>query len=173
MHPEDLLLVLCVHGTRHCWDRLIWVTDVAEFLATQPQVDWSALLDHSQRLRARRMLLLGLLLAREYFGATLPSIVHDQIQDDLPALHKLSSEWFMRLQKQSSDEGLLRKAVFHLRCRERWSDRFRYILRLGTTTTIEDWRVVNLPESLSFFYLLFRLPRLFRKYRSVRVNQTS
>ena len=70
----------------------------------------------------------------------------------------------MHFQKPPAERNLLNKAAFHLRCRERWGDRIRYVLRLSTTSTIEDWTLVALPESLSFLYVLLRLPRLFRKY---------
>ncbi|HEU4772572.1 MAG TPA: nucleotidyltransferase family protein, partial [Candidatus Udaeobacter sp.] len=30
LSPEDSLLVLCIHGSKHCWERLAWICDVAE-----------------------------------------------------------------------------------------------------------------------------------------------
>ncbi|HEY6086011.1 MAG TPA: nucleotidyltransferase family protein, partial [Nitrospira sp.] len=36
---EELLIVLCVHGSKHAWERLKWVVDVAELLRAQ-RLDW-------------------------------------------------------------------------------------------------------------------------------------
>jgi hypothetical protein len=41
----------------------------------------------------------------------------------------------------------------------------RYTFRLLTTPTVEDWRLVSLPEPLAFLYLFLRVPRLLRKYK--------
>src|ERR1051326_440923 len=40
---EDLLFALCVHGSRHLWERLGWICDVAELL-TRHTLDWTPLL---------------------------------------------------------------------------------------------------------------------------------
>ena len=34
--PEDLLIVLCVHGSKHAWEQLKWVCDVAEAAPLTP-----------------------------------------------------------------------------------------------------------------------------------------
>jgi hypothetical protein len=38
--PEDLMLVLCVHGSKHLWERLFWLCDLGEtvdlFLRNEP-----------------------------------------------------------------------------------------------------------------------------------------
>lgn len=68
---EQLLLLLCVHGSKHMWERLIWVCDVAEILRTQ-QIDWSLLCSEARRLNVERMLRLGLSVAHELLDAPLP-----------------------------------------------------------------------------------------------------
>ena len=162
MAPEDLLLLLCVHGAKHCWNRLIWVCDIAELLASQPSIDWVFMLNQAEQLGARRMLFLGLALARE-LGALLPDPVLQMVNREVAA-HKSLAQWRSRLQKFPLENGMSYRTLFHLRCRERWSDRLRYVIRLATTVTVEDWTMIALPKSLSFFYVLFRVPRLFRKY---------
>jgi hypothetical protein len=34
--PEDTLVILCVHGTKHVWERLGWICDVAELIRAHP-----------------------------------------------------------------------------------------------------------------------------------------
>src|SRR5262249_9003554 len=69
--PRDLLLILCVHGAKHCWQRLAWITDVAE-LIDQADFDWQCVLKQGSALECERMLLLGLSVARDVVGARLP-----------------------------------------------------------------------------------------------------
>ena len=40
MSPEITLLVLCMHGSKHMWSRLIWICDVAQLLVSSPGLDW-------------------------------------------------------------------------------------------------------------------------------------
>jgi hypothetical protein len=61
--PEDLLLILCVHGSMHLWERLQWVCDVAELIHVRGQMDWGRLMERATALGCRRALLLGLSLA--------------------------------------------------------------------------------------------------------------
>ncbi|MFN2399113.1 MAG: nucleotidyltransferase family protein, partial [Gemmatimonadaceae bacterium] len=62
--PEDLLLVLCVHGCRHVWARLKGVCDVAQVILHLP-LEWPVVFDRAQKLDAQRMLYLGLALSRD------------------------------------------------------------------------------------------------------------
>lgn len=66
--PEDLLLYLCVHGSKHCWMRLGWVCDVAALLRAHPSMDWAQVLARSESQGSSRMLFVGLRLARDLLG---------------------------------------------------------------------------------------------------------
>ena len=57
---EDLLLILCVNGTKDIWGRLEISCCVAELLRDNPQLRWTEMLKEARRLGAERMLLLGL-----------------------------------------------------------------------------------------------------------------
>ena len=63
--PEDSLLILCVHANKHQWSRLGWICDIAEMLRSHPDLNWPVVMEQARMLRSERMLLLGLLLARE------------------------------------------------------------------------------------------------------------
>jgi hypothetical protein len=69
--PEDLLLILCVHGSKHHWSRLAWICDVAAVLDTS-SIDWDCLIQQAHQLGAMRMLALGLRLAHDLLGVNVP-----------------------------------------------------------------------------------------------------
>lgn len=69
---EDLLLILCLHGFTHFWERLGWISDVAALIESHKEIDWLALLENADRTGNRRILLLGLYLARNLLAAPVP-----------------------------------------------------------------------------------------------------
>lgn len=80
--PEDLLIVLCVHGSKHAWEHLKWVCDVAELLRSHPELDWNQIFEQASTWRCRRMLYLGLAVAHLLLDAPLPAVVRERLGAD-------------------------------------------------------------------------------------------
>jgi hypothetical protein len=78
--PELLLIVLCVHGSKHAWELLKWVCDVAELLRSHPHLDWNQIDVYAANWRCRGMLSLGLSLAHRLLDAPLPERVLAQLE---------------------------------------------------------------------------------------------
>ena len=134
--PADLLVVLCVHGGRHLWSRLGWIVDIAEILRARPEVEWGTSLARATALGVRRMLLVGLGLAREALGAELPAALAQALSADHAALdltRRLETRLF---QDHAGESALATTAKLHLAMRERWRDRAAYAL-LGAITPSE------------------------------------
>ena len=75
LNPESMLIVLCMHGAKHVWSRLIWICDVARLLSNHPDLDWPAVLKESKTLGLDRTLALGVLLAHQVSGIEIPQPV--------------------------------------------------------------------------------------------------
>jgi hypothetical protein len=161
--PEDLLLILCVHGAKHLWERLVWVCDVAELLARHPEVDWERALDQAAQLGAERMVLLGLFLASRLLGAELPDRISRRAASD-PLVRALASNVCRRLFGASENPpGFVETSLFYLRVRERLRDRARYCLA-SIAPTASDSALLPLPGPLAFLYVLLRPFRLAGKW---------
>ena len=161
--PEDLLLILCVHGAKDLWERLEWICGIAELIRGH-DINWEMARQQAKELGAERTLLLGLQLARELFAARLPESVVSDIASQ-PVIGLLAAQVSQNLLKGNSvSAGLRKKILFHIRTKERLSDRLRYCVRLLFTTTPVDWQSLPLPASLSFLYALMRPFRLAKKY---------
>jgi len=76
------LLMLCMHGSKHVWTRLIWICDVAKLLESEPELDWSFAIREAKRLGLWRCLALGVLLARGLAGARVPADVLRSFEKD-------------------------------------------------------------------------------------------
>ena len=72
--PEDLLLYLCVHGSKHAWYSLHWLADITRLLDRHPDAVEPALA-RAREAGLARPFLLGLSLARDPAQA-LPSGGH-------------------------------------------------------------------------------------------------
>ncbi|HEX9918919.1 MAG TPA: nucleotidyltransferase family protein, partial [Pyrinomonadaceae bacterium] len=135
--PGDLLLSLCVHGAKHLWERLSWITDIAQLLEVQADLNWTSLLEHARRTGTARMLLLGLYVAHDLLGARLPEQVEEQLQAD-PEIARLANQIYARLFEDGSEAGgMSGYFVFQLKARPRLRDKFNYC-RYVISPTEED-----------------------------------
>jgi hypothetical protein len=158
--PADLLLVLCAHGSKHCWERLAWICDVAELVGRHPALDWPAVLEAARGLGIRRMLDLGLFLAGELLGAPVPPPLHRQAAAD-PAVRRLAARVGRGLDREPAGHpGDLDGLAFVAAARERLRDRGRLVLRSVTTPTGSEVAAVALPAPLAFLYYPLRPVRL-------------
>ena len=163
LSPEDLLLILCVNGTKDIWGRLEISCCVAELVRNNPHLRWIEMLEEARRLGAERMLLLGLYLARDLFQAPLPQVVTDRL-GRLPKLRTMAQQVYRRIfDNPEQQPTLFELTMFRLHCRERLRDRLNYCIRRILTPTYQDVEVLRLPSSLEFLYPLLRPLKLIRK----------
>jgi len=121
--PDDLLLVLCVHGFKHGWRSLKWLCDVAELVDRYPSFDWDRAITQAARAGGLRILLLGCALARATFATALPLPIAERIEAD-PVVRELTETFRLRLFDEQSSHHV--GVVNNLRVRERMHDRIRY-----------------------------------------------
>lgn len=107
LSPEDLLILLCVHGTKHAWEQLKWICDVAELVRRRSALDWSRVLFQADEWRCRRIVLLGLGLARTLFEIPLPRMVLEAIESDREITSLLGSmpKQLLKIPAQGIDES--------------------------------------------------------------------
>jgi Uncharacterised nucleotidyltransferase len=160
---EKLLLILCVHGGNHLWDRVGWIGDISEMIARYPDLSWDSVLTEASRFGIRRMVLTGLSLAHDLLDAVLPDEIRKKVEADgqVKWLAQNMMERFASFRWSGS--GFLDIPFYHLRARERFRDKANYCLQM-TTPSIKDWSFVNLPDRLSFLYYLIRPVRLAVEY---------
>jgi hypothetical protein len=157
--PEDLLLALAVHGTKHLWERLAWVCDVAALVNSRAGLDWDFVLRRARESRVERMLYLALRLARGLSGARLPEGVLASAVD--PAVSRLALEAAASLFAGAEYEpaGFVRNVRFNLRARGRLGEKAAYLRHIFTPTE-GDLAAVSLPAGASFLYYVLRPLRL-------------
>lgn len=166
LSPEDTLSFICVHGSKHLWQRLMWIADVAA-LVTRPRVfDWSRALATARESGAVRMVHLGLRLAVDCLQAVLPEGVSHAVRGDREA-GRLAEEILWRLPTgENFAPGVIRRALFRARMRGGFVRGSGYLLKLSLSPTEEDWNRGG--ESYRWLEVIRRPFRLARKYRGER-----
>ncbi|HYV82705.1 MAG TPA: nucleotidyltransferase family protein [Pyrinomonadaceae bacterium] len=158
---EDLLFSLCVHGSRHLWERLAWICDIAELIKRQP-LDWPALLERAAISDTERMFLLGVHLAQQLLDAPVPVEVKQRCDAD-QRLSSLADNIIEHLFNGPTHVPATSREIFkyNIGVRKTLSARARYLLYMFRPTD-SDLGSHSLPPRLSFAYYLTRPFRLFR-----------
>jgi putative nucleotidyltransferase-like protein len=172
LSPEDLLLVLCVHAMKHCWNSLCWVMDVAELLRTTLELDWRLVMQRASDIGAKRVLLLGLALAHELLSAPLPESVEKTLREDRALIPLLARAKAKLASPNPGAEFSLADHVFFLRARERALDKARYIFHALFTPEITDWRSTD-SQLWPPMYRVTRFWRVLKKFAPVMFTQRS
>ncbi|MEZ4708521.1 MAG: nucleotidyltransferase family protein [Caldilineaceae bacterium] len=167
--PEDLLWFLCLHGSKHQWERLGWLCDIGELIRAHPQLDWALVHAHAQRMGLTRRLYLGLYLVQTLLHVPLPATVQRQIETT-PHVKTLAQRVVAQVftaPDAASELAPLKGLAFHLRAMDHMADRVRYCahtIRTLITPVAPDREMLRLPSVLSPFYYLLRPIRLATKY---------
>jgi hypothetical protein len=140
---EDHLVLLCIHAARHMWDRLGLIVDVAQLLRAHPKFDFDQALRFASELHASRMVLLGLNLAHDVFGTSLPARVIAGINEDSP-VGRLAAQVISNLPRcRSTEDFPVMAHRFYFAVRERTRDKVRYGYRLAFEPSLNDAKLLG------------------------------
>ena len=171
---EDLLLYLCIHGSKDLWKKLSWVCDIATLIHTHPQLNWEQVIARSQSLESEQMLWLGISLARDILETPLPDVASKRMET-----HFRKQTFSNQIQAQLTSGILptaivysnLQRVFFHGQLVENKADRLRHYLKFVDNLlfhrfrpNINDKAFVVLPHGFYFLYYLVRPFRLAAKF---------
>jgi hypothetical protein len=161
---EDTLLLLCAHGAKHMWRSLGWICDLVALLRAVPELDWEAIHRRAEKFRVKRAVGLGLYLAHDLLGATLPLDVLRGIQEDreIPGLAAAVEKGLFAPDAES--DGVLASCSFLMRTRENVKDALRCGLERIFQPTMAEWQSIPLPQVLFPAYYFLRPMRLLTKH---------
>jgi len=157
---DDLLFALCVHGSRHLWQRLAWICDIDRLIRNSGTIDWTALSERARHASAERMFLLGPALAARLLATELPESIAKVIARD-ERIGALCDEIRARLfdGPEQSALPLLTVIRFNLLIRSGWRSRIRYS-RFLFAPTDSDLEATRLKPQFHFLYYVLRPFRL-------------
>ena len=158
MDPETAVLVLCMHGSKHVWSRLIWISDVARLLEANPGLDWNRVKREAKARGLWRSVALGVLLAYRVGQAVIPE----------PVLSCFESDSTTRILAQHIADNLFespgstpdRRTPYHVQLLG-LNDRVKMLFSMDfLRPNARDRAVIQLPKVLEPLYFLIRPVRI-------------
>ena len=161
---EDELVLICIHGAKHLWERLMWIADVAALVSRQTGINWGRATASARAVRADHMLHTGLLLAADLLHAHLPEDVDALVRQDALAAKLVARILRWLPAAGHAPPALFERVAFRLRMRGGLLAAPAYLLRLSLSPTEEDWQADGEISDNRLLDTLRRPFRLARKY---------
>ncbi len=146
--PEEMLLLLSVHGAKHLWCKLAWICDVAALLMAENPPDLERSFELARRCGVMRLISLALLLAKRLAGVRLPEEVSARIDADLMASSLMRQVLAVIAETPVNPDVDPQRYIFYLKARERRRDQVLFAGRLMATLIVGEWNPAPLPDSL-------------------------
>ena len=154
---EDLIVYLSMHGAKHLWRAVEWISSLGELIRSGETISWDLVLERAAKAHATRMLSLALALV-ERVGGTGIMVDRDQSMERMA--HEILSQIFAISGPADSSETNL----YNLKIMDRKRDVLISALRAVFVPTFTDWHALTLPPSLHSLYYAYRPLRLSKAY---------
>ena len=161
---EDELVLNCIHGAKHFWERLMWPADIAAIVARHPEIAWERVRQAARDVGAGRMLHVGLLLAESLLGVPVPAEMAATTNTDGVArdLVRQVEGWLPTA--GYAPPPLFQRAMFRLKMGGSGLAGISYLARLSLSPTEEDWTKGGEELGSRVWEAIKRPFRLMRKY---------
>ncbi len=170
LSPEDSLLVLCIHGSKHCWERLAWICDVAELIRANAGLNWKEIMSRAEALKIEKAVILGLKLATEVVGARVPEDVLAEIREHRNVrlvTRMVRKRLFARANRPI---GLVERTLLFWMTGERLETKLPHLAYTFGRVFIpneHDTTLVSLPRAIRFLYYPLRFFRLITTHGTI------
>ncbi len=161
---EHEFVLIAIHGAKHFWGRLMWISDIAAIVHNRPELDWRSVRRAAADVGAERMLRVALLLSERLLGVRVPEEMKNEVAADssCPRLAEKIEKWLPYAGSAAPSIG--ERAWFRFRIRGNVFSGAAYLARLSFSTTEDDW-AHDAGAASPFAEALRRPFRLARKYR--------
>lgn len=128
--PDDLLIILLMHGAKHMWGSLHWLYDLAAFVQRYPDFDWAALLAETERRGIKRLTLVSLATAEQMLGLPLPEAVGQAVSADpmTPVMAGFNADLLFDPSPLDTPNGQFRFVLYQLLMRESLREQAAYLI---------------------------------------------
>lgn len=165
---EILLVYLCMHGSKHNWERIEWILDIDKLIKNSAYINWELVYSLSKRYSCTKMLNLGLLLSKMIFDTDIPNSLTENIKKDI---YKKRISYV--LNEMSNININVNKSEFHKNLEafkfsyslnDNLYEKVYFLKRILFELSHSDVNYLNLDKKFYFFYYLIKPFRLFGKY---------
>jgi hypothetical protein len=161
---EDELVLNCIHGAKHFWERLMWPADIAAIVARRTEIAWERARQAARDVGAERMLSVGLLLAESLLGVPVPTAMAEATNADGAARELVRQVEGWLPTAGFAPPSLLQRAMFRMKMGGGGLGGTAYLVRLSLSPTEEDWAEGGEEHGSRVWEAIKRPFRLLRKY---------
>ena len=162
---EDQIVYLSMHGAKHLWRALEWISSLAELLRSTESIAWDTVVERAENAHATRMLALGLRLAESLSNVEIPAAVWRAVDTD-ESSKRMAQQTLTEIFDVATAAASTQTNLYNLKIMDRKRDAFISALRAIFVPTLADWSTLNLPPSLHSLYYAYRPLRLSKAYGS-------
>lgn len=156
---NNYLLYLCIHGSKHLWERIEWVNDIQRLISNY-EIDWEYVLNQSKILKNKRFFLLGILISQSFYSNTIPSFINDEIRKDFvldKVQNKIISFYDLKCFFQEGNiKDIMKKFLLLAQLQDNSYETIKYFISSIFKPTHYDIYFINLPKNLSYLYYITR-----------------
>ena len=160
---EDMVLYQSMHGAKHLWHRLEWITSLAELLRATPALNWSVVLKRAEVSHATRMLALGLRLVETFSDVEIETWIFKSVDPD-GVMKSTATQIKEQIFKRSHNIESTQTNLYNFKIMDRKRDALASALRALFVPTLPDWEALALPSTLHPLYYAYRPLRLSKSY---------
>ncbi len=122
--PEDMLLHLCVHLSKHGYNRLIWLCDISEVIGHY-DINWEHVLKNANKYRVKAYMYYSLQFASRLLGADVPGYILQELKPN-----NLQTKLFYSIHKNvlfPNKRNILYNPLLKLLLIDRTPDKLRFL----------------------------------------------
>ena len=155
LNNEMLFIFLCLHGNKHCWEKLDYIFSMAELVNVAPDLDWNLIMKLGEKHQMTKRIFISLFLMKQLFATTIP----EQLTDGTPALNRLADRVIKRITNPNRVEALKHPALnwiyFQANAIDGRLNMLRYIFRSIVVPEHDEW-LLKMPKSFFLFYFIYK-----------------
>ncbi len=162
---EILLVYLCIHGSKHLWERIEWIVDIHKIIESNIIIKWEEVLKLSKEIKSDLSLFLGLNLSKQLFNTSYPENIELYISDK--KIDKLTSKALNFLNKKLILSENYKKyqevSFFQIYLTEGFFEKVKQLKFIYFSITKNDYQSFPLPSYLNILHYIIKPFRVFFK----------
>lgn len=162
---EFLFVYLCLHGSKHVWERIEWIVDINRLLEFNNNIDWNKLLEISEKMNCKISLFLGLNLSKVLFDTKYPNNIDLLLKDK--GIEELIFQSLDFIDKNYLLVENYKKYqlvnFFNLKLISDKKQKFKYFISMYFDVSKNDFLMFPLPSYLNFLHYFIKPFRVISK----------
>jgi len=164
---ENLLVYLCIHGSKHLWERIEWIKDI-DLLIRKNEIDWEKVIKISEGTGFEKMIYLGFSLS----AVLLDTPLSKSIQNKIDTYQQLETVSTFILESWDTAKTTFQKTEAILKLFPGNKERLLYLHKIILKPSFNEYWYIDLPKGMYWAYYLVRPYLLIKKYFTKQKNDT-